>query len=135
MACDSAGDLVDRGEEEPCGGAFDGPFEVFGEAAVSVQPRDGSLDHPAAGEQLEALCGIRALDDLQRPFADFGERGPEFVAGIAAIGEHVPQPWETVTDAGEDIGSAVAVLDIGGVDDSADQQALGVGNDMAFAPP
>ncbi len=30
---------LDGSGEEPCGGAFDGSFEVFGEAAVSVQPR------------------------------------------------------------------------------------------------
>ena len=36
-------------------------------------------------------------------------------------------------DAGEHIGCAVAVLDIGGVDDGSDQKALRVGDDMALS--
>ena len=132
--CDSSGNLVDRGDEEPGSGAFDSSFEVLGQASIAAQPGDGSFDHPPARQQLEAFCCVGALDDFQRPGTDFGERGSEFVAGIAAIGEHVPQPWEAVSDAGEHIRCAVAILDISGVNDGANQQALRVGDDMAFAP-
>ena len=34
---------------EPCGGALDGIFEVFGEATVSIEPCEGALDDPAPG--------------------------------------------------------------------------------------
>ena len=34
-ACDSAGDLLDGCEIEPCSGTFDGSLEVFGKAAVA----------------------------------------------------------------------------------------------------
>jgi len=42
--------LVDGSEKEPGGGAFDGPLEVFGEAAVSVEPGDGAFNDPPARE-------------------------------------------------------------------------------------
>lgn len=50
--CDSAGDSVDGCDEQPCGGAFDGPFEVLGETAVPVQPGDGAFDDPAARQRI-----------------------------------------------------------------------------------
>ena len=132
--CDSAGDLVDQSDEEPGGSAFDGPFEVFGKAPVPVQPGDCPLDHPASRQRLEAFGGVGALDDFQRPCADFGECGAEFVPGIAPIGEDVAQPREAVTDAGEHIGrAAVAILNIGGVNDGPDEQSLRVGEDMTLA--
>ena len=125
--------MVDGRDEEPCGGAFDGSFEVFGEASVPVQPGDGPFDDPAARQQFEALDGVGSLDDFEAPSPNFGERGTEFVPGIAAIGEDVTQPREAVADAGEDIWCAVAILDIGGVHDGRDQQALRVGEDMTLA--
>jgi hypothetical protein len=119
-ACDSAGDLVDRGEKEPVDGAFDGSFEVFGEAAIAVEPRKGSFDHPAPRQQHEALGLVGTLDDFERPFADFGQRRAQFVYGISAIGKHMAQPGEAVADAGEHVGRAIALFNISGVDDGAD---------------
>ena len=57
-ACDSAGDLLNGCEEEPCCCAFDGPFEVFGEAAVAVEPREGALDDPSARASAAVLAGL-----------------------------------------------------------------------------
>jgi len=136
MACDSAHEELDGGHDgghvEPCGGALDGSFEVFCEAAVAAEPGEGSLDDPAARQHLEAFCGVGALDDLKRPGADFSEGGGELLAGIGAVGEDMVQPGKAVSDRGEYIGFAVAVLDIGGMDDGADQKAFGVGEDMAL---
>lgn len=132
-ACDSAGDLVDRCNEKPGGGAFNGSFEVLGKAAVAVQPCDCPLDYPATWQKLEALGGVGAFDDFQGPCADFGERVAQFVSGISPIGEDVTQPREGLADAGKDIRRTVAILDIGGVNDGPDQQALRVSNDVALA--
>jgi hypothetical protein len=54
---------LDGGEEEPSGGAFDGAFEVLGEAAVAVEPSECPLDDPSSGKKLEALGRIRTLDE------------------------------------------------------------------------
>jgi hypothetical protein len=76
--------------------------------------------HP--GENLEAFGTVGSLDDLDRPFADFGERLAQFVASVTAIGKDVAQPGEAVPDAGEYIGCAVTILDIGGVHDGSDEE-------------
>ena len=44
------------------------------------------------------------------------------------------QPWESIDDPGEHQWGAVAILDVGGVDHGVDQIALGVGEDVSFAP-
>ena len=63
----------------PSGGAFDSSPEVLGETAVAPQPCEGAFDHPLAGQDFEALCAVGSLDDLERPFADFGQRRAELV--------------------------------------------------------
>ena len=130
--CDSAGEELNAGDQQPGLGAFDGFLEVFCEAAVAAEPGEGSFDDPAARQEFEAICGIGSLDDFEAPLADFGERGGEFFAGIGAVGEDMAQPREAVADRCQHIGSPVAVLDVGGMDDGGDQEALGVGEDMAL---
>jgi len=63
---------LDRGEVEPGLGAGDRGLKVFGEAAVAVEPGEGALDQPTAGEGFQALGLGGALDDLDRPAAEFG---------------------------------------------------------------
>ena len=53
---------LDGGEAEPAFGAGDAGFVVLGEAAIATEPGEGSLDHPTAGEKLEALGLVRALE-------------------------------------------------------------------------
>ena len=109
-------------------------LEVLGETAVSVEPCQGSFDDPAARQKFEALCVVGALDDLDGPLADAAQGIAELVASITAIGEQVSQPGEAVDDLGEQQWRAIAILDVGGVDQGVNQIALGVGKDMALAP-
>jgi len=120
-------------DEEPCGGRCDGLFEVLGEAAVAVQPGEGSFDDPATRQDFEALGAVGSLDDLDRPLADWPQCVPEFVPRIAAIGEQVAQPGKSADDPGEHQRRSVAVLDVGGVDHGVDQISLGIGEDVALA--
>jgi hypothetical protein len=62
------------------------------------------------------------------------ERLPELVSSVAAIGEYMAQPVEAKTHRFEHIDRAIAVLNIGGVDENEDQKAAGVGIDMALSP-
>ena len=98
-------------------------LEVLGEAAASAEPGEGALDHPAARQDLEALGGSDRLMISRVQLADAAQRVPELVAGIAAIGEDMAQPGEALADRLQHIDGAVAVLDVGGVDDERDQQA------------
>lgn len=50
----------------------------------------------------------------------------QFVAAIGAVGEDVAQPGEAGADRDQDAGRAIAILDIGRMDQSGDQQAAGV---------
>ncbi len=121
MACDPSGDELDGGHEEPRGGAFDGPFEVLGETAVAVEPCEGALDHPAAGDSLEPLGTVGTLDDFYCPLAHVAQGGAEFGAGIPPIGEDMAQPGKAVSDRRQHIGRAIAILDVGRMDDGANQ--------------
>lgn len=89
---------------------------------------------PAAWQDDEALDRIGALDDLDGPAAVAAHGALELVAGIAAVGEDVAQPWMAEPDCLEQVGSAVAILNIGPVDPHKDQEAERVGDDVAFAP-
>lgn len=62
---------------------------------IAVQPGEGSLDDSASRENGKPLCGTRPFDDLGGPFADPAQRVPEFVTGIATIGEDIAQPRDT----------------------------------------
>lgn len=112
---------LDGCDEEPGYCGRDCLFEVLGEAAVATEPSQRSFDDPAAGQDLEAFCGIGPLDDLDGPFADTAQGFAQLVAGIAAIGEQVSQPGEPVDDLGEQQRRPVTVLDIGSVDEGMDQ--------------
>ncbi len=63
--CDHAGHAPDVGNEEPRFGARDGFLPVLRYPAASPKPRTGALDNPATRDDLEALPGVRAFDDLQ----------------------------------------------------------------------
>lgn len=79
-------------DQEPCLGALDGFLPVLGEAAAPPEPGEGAFDHPTAGQHLEALRGVGALDDFHGPAPDFLQRALELLSGIAAIGENVAKP-------------------------------------------
>lgn len=75
---------------------------------------------------------VGSLDNVEHPIADFGLRRAEFVSGITAIDKDMTQPLEAVPDAGEHFGHAVAILNIGSVDNGTDEEALGVRQDLAL---
>ena len=114
-------------------GGGDAGLEVLGEPSIAVQPSQCALDHPAARYDIETARTSRALDNLQGPPTDPLQSRRELGAGIGTVGEDVTQPGEGVADGREHRGGAVAILDVGGVDLSGNQQACGVGEDVAFA--
>ncbi len=68
-----------------------------------------------AGQYFKPFGLIGPLDDRDGPFADFIERIAELVAGIAAVGEDVPQPGVKKADRRQDTDGAVPILDVGGM--------------------
>src|SRR4051794_9792531 len=107
---------------------------VPGEAAPAAEPAERPLRHPTTREEDEALGPGEAPDDDQRqPEQEAGEQGREPV--VDPVGEHRPQPRVEPLQALEEIADAVRVLDVGGVDDHAEQQARGVDPDVPLPAP
>jgi hypothetical protein len=57
----------------------------------------------------------------------------QFGAGIAAVGEDMTQPGKAETKGLDDLGSAVPILDIGGMDQHEEQETQRVGDDVTLA--
>src|ERR1700724_2725 len=127
----SPNEELDASEVEPSLGTGDRSLKVFGQAAVAIEPSESAFDHPPAGKHDEA--GSVSFDDLDRPAAESGESLRQFVAGIGTIGEEVAQPGEEIVNGFDDERGAIAVLNIGGVNLGADEEANRIGVDMSLA--
>src|SRR5215471_14878069 len=91
-----AREQLHRSEIEPDLTAGDGGLKVFGEAAVAVEPSEGSFDHPVARQDTRAGT-IGPFDDLDSPAVSGQCRG-QLIAGIAAIGKDMAQPRKQIAD-------------------------------------
>ena len=91
-SCEAAGQEADAGDQAPGMGAGDGRLEVFGEAAVTIEPGKGAFDGPAAWQDLETDGAGHATDDLDRPFAEFSELIAELIASIGALAKRSRSP-------------------------------------------
>ncbi|SEJ75854.1 hypothetical protein SAMN04244575_06080, partial [Sinorhizobium meliloti] len=71
--------------------------------------------NPAARQDFKTFGLVGTFDDFECPFPDFLQPLFELVARIAAISEDMKQPRPPVFDGFQEIGSAVAILNIGAV--------------------
>src|SRR4030095_9902567 len=71
--------------------------------------------------------------DLDGPVAEFDQDGAQVGAIIDAVGKEMTQPWKQVVDSSDDQPGTVTILDVGRVNRDTDQQAGGVGDDVALA--
>ena len=112
---------------------------VAGEAALFHQPAEAALDDPAPWQHDEALLIFKLFDDAQSEACAMSEElaraaheGFEF-ACVAAVGEDHQQAQQAVAEHAEQQLGTIAVLHAGGCDHHAEQQAVGVGERVAFA--
>jgi hypothetical protein len=77
---------------------------------------------------------IRTFDDLNGPAADLVEGGAELGATVGTVGKDVSQPRVEVANRGQNQWRALAILNVSRMDDRSDQQAAGVGEQVALAP-
>jgi len=75
------------GDVNPCFGALDRSLEVLCQAAVSIEPSQGSFDDPAARQRLTAGRVSGVFDDLDGPLAEFGEGLTQVGAVVDTVGE------------------------------------------------
>ena len=132
--CHSPHEELNRGDDQPGFSAGDRCFEVFGQAPVTIEPGKGPFDYPAAGEGFEADGVGRALDDFDSPLTEIPQGVEQLLPGIGAIGKQMAQPRKEVVDRFDHEHRAVAILHISGMDIGPDQQAGGIGDDVAFTP-
>src|SRR6476659_870889 len=98
-------------------------------AAVLVDPRETSLDHPNAGPDVETSGAGDAFDDLQSK----GEnvfRPDEQPSGVTAVGPDQRDGGEAAAQSGQESVCGVAVGDRGGGDDDGEQQAVPIHGDV-----
>src|SRR5712691_367218 len=133
-SCEASGEQAQIGKKEPSCGACDRRLEVLGEAAAAAEPGEGALDHPSPGQELEAFDAGRALDDLDRPWATILEGGAQLRAAVNPVSEDVAEPGKAPAQCAQQRHGAVRILDVGLVQAHGEQEALRIGDDMAFAP-
>ena len=105
---------------------------LLGEAAPATQPAERPLRHPAAREENEALGPGEAPDhDQGKPEQEAGEQSREPV--VSAIGEHDLEPRVEPLQPAQQIAGTIGILDVGGMDNNAEQQAGGIDRDMPLA--
>jgi hypothetical protein len=92
-----------------------------------------ALDDPSARQDDKALGGVGTLDDFDLPSAKPGERAHQFGTGIAAVSEDVAQPGKAETKGLDHEGSAVSVLNIGGMDQREERETERIGDDVTLA--
>ena len=110
------------GDVDPGFGAGDRSLEIFGEAAVSIEPGEGSFDDPSPREQLKPGRVSGAFDDLDGPVAECSEGLTQVGAVIDAVGEEMAKPGKQLMDGLDDKPGTIAILDIGRVHRGTDQQ-------------
>lgn len=108
-------------------------FPVLGKTTAAVEPGNRSLDDPAFRQNREALGLIGALDDLDpETSADPAHAGLKDRPLITAVGVEFEQKGMQAEQGRHDPDAAVAILDVAGVNEGVQQQALSVYKDMAL---
>ena len=77
---------------------------------------------------------IAALDDLQPPCTSFGNHLGHFRPLVATVSVDALDEWEATTGLLQYGNGTVSVLNIGGMNDDAQQEAEGVDQNMALRP-
>ena len=83
-------------EEHPTG-PIDALLVIVHESPPSNEPSEGSLDHPASRQHLEALFSLDPSDDFDD---ELQERGlvHELGAIVCPVSEEMLEPWPALAD-------------------------------------
>ena len=123
---------ADHGEaDEGCDGGRIA-FEVAGEAAVAADPCETALDDPALWQDDESVA-VGSLDDFDLPAACGGDRPGHFRPLISCVGEYPFDERKAPPRPRQKIVRAVAILNVGGQNAHAKQEAERVDEDVALA--
>ena len=85
---------LDGGDGDEGGKGFGEVLDVLGETPVPPQSGEGSLNHPAARQDDEAVHGVAPLDDLRAQRRYFCHRSFNLPRLVAAMGLDRFEPRE-----------------------------------------
>ena len=108
-------------------------FPILGEPATTVEPGDGALDDPALGKDRESFRMIGALDNFGfKVGQDARQAVVEPRPLIGRVGKELLQERIPLKHGGKQYDAAVAVLDVGTVNDRVEQQTQRIYENMAL---
>src|ERR1035438_5704059 len=106
-------------------------FPVLGKPAATIEPRNGALDDPSTRQNDEAFGPIGTLDDCGFELrSDLGQRRMEDRPRIGAIGKEPFQKRKQAEKRGQQHDAAVAILNIGRMNNRVQQQTLCIYQNM-----
>ena len=109
------------------------PLEIAGQPPVAADPSDGALHDPALWQHDEAMP-VAAADDLHGPCAGASDGGGHLRPLIPCVTDDALDEGEKPACLPQQRLGAVTVLHAGGMHDHREQQAEGVGQQVALAP-
>jgi hypothetical protein len=119
------------GEAQECERLAIEALPIFGQPSAAIEPGDGAFDDPGFGDDRETDRVLGALDDFNL------ERGEDFHHGIgelrsliATIGEQLLQEWEHAEQRRQNKNAAIAILDVGQMNDGMQQKAQCIDENM-----
>jgi hypothetical protein len=123
---------ADHGEGDHRFGDLRQLFVILGEAPPSSEPAKGSFDHPPARQGNKA-GGPRDPSHNDQGQAEQETGQEDGGAVVDAVSEHHLKPAVEWLDFAQEVPGAIGVLDVGGVDHNAQQQAGGIYGNVALA--
>src|SRR5208282_3740487 len=107
-------------------------FEVASQASIAADPGERPFYNPPLGQDLEA-GGIGALHDLQSPCPGAPDDECHLLSCVATISEDALDEWEQSSRPAQEMEGAVAVLNVSGMNDNAQQETQRVDQDVPLA--
>ena len=124
---------ADHGEADEGGDGACVSLEIACQTAIAADPRERAFDDPAFGQDDESFGLVGSLDDLDVDPAQDSRHGLlEFGSLITAIGIELQQERKHAEQSAQQQRRAVALLNVGGLNDGVQQQTLRVYQDMAL---
>src|ERR1700738_1142566 len=129
---DAAEEQVPHCHEDHGFGDVEAFFVIADEAAISYEPAEAALDHPAAGNDLEPWISVGSAYDLDHEIEE-SRLVEESATIVGAIGEEVLHPRPALADRIEDRLRSGAVGNVRRRQVHGEQTPIRVHGDMAFA--
>ena len=106
---------------------------IFGKPSAAVEPSNGAFDDPTAREHHESFGLIGAFDDFSfEAGQDFRQRLVELRPLVAGVREQLRQEGIHPEQGCKQQDAAVAIMDIGWVNDRVEQQTQRIYENMAL---